>query len=162
MHSYRRAGDVWEVGFDLQRPTWRNIKQFSEETEACEYVAWLNGGAEPTSHRQYLETYMRGAVSMSDTILHVLLQGGDVEYPILLLRGCQVANRASNKDALIAICDGNDASKPLAFVGCPSMSATQFTFYPPLAATAGNSIYCGLADALTIVYCSAQGHKVRA
>jgi hypothetical protein len=50
MHTYRKSGDEWTVGFcipgsgEAGLPWWQTIRDFQSEAEAAAYVSFLNGG----------------------------------------------------------------------------------------------------------------------
>jgi hypothetical protein len=48
MHTYRKSGDEWTVGFCIpgsgELPWWQTIRDFQSEAEAAVYVSFLNGG----------------------------------------------------------------------------------------------------------------------
>lgn len=161
MHTYRKAGNQWEVAFRRRGAvdSWETIKTFAEESTAAEYVCWLNGGSLPPAY--YRNTYLHGVVVTSDANLHLLLStGGDPEYNVVVLTACQIANRSANKDCIVTFYDGNDNTKALAFIGCPSLDARPYPFTQPILTSPGNDLYCGSADALATIHLAAQGYKI--
>ena len=53
MHTYRKSGDEWTVGYcipgsgEAGLPWWQTIRDFQSEAEAAAYVSFLNGGKDP-------------------------------------------------------------------------------------------------------------------
>jgi hypothetical protein len=53
MHTYRKSGDEWTVGFCIpgsgELPWWQTIRDFQSEAQAAAYVSFLNGGKAMTT-----------------------------------------------------------------------------------------------------------------
>jgi hypothetical protein len=112
----------------------------------------------PYSHNAYLDDYVIGTESTTDTALHELVPG--IAGEVVMIGSCQIANHSANKDTIVALYDGNNAAAALVAMGCPQLDGRAYDFSPPLVTTAGNGVWFSSSDALTTIYVSVQGFQV--
>jgi len=114
--------------------------------------------------------YLRGIAKLQSVFVPTALLSvpaplatGILTYDTIVMRSCQVVNTATKDDCIIAFLDGNDPSKAIGFVSCPSHQTMEFQFDPGIVASPGNGIFVDIDQDLgtSWLYITAQGFVVR-
>jgi len=113
--------------------------------------------------------YLRGVAKLQQPLVPTVLfavpapVASPLIYNTIVMRSCQVVNTATKDDCIIEFMDGNDPSKPIGFVSCPSHQTMEFQFDPGIVASPGNSIYVDIDQSIDPgwLYITAQGFVVR-